>query len=42
MLKTLIAEGMKSILVGENPRIMEQKLHAFVAPQLRESNFNKK
>ncbi|BCA79116.1 MotA/TolQ/ExbB proton channel family protein [Desulfuromonas sp. AOP6] len=42
LLKTLIAEGMKSILVGENPRIMEQKLHAFVAPQLRESNFNKK
>jgi len=42
LLKTLIAEGMKSILTGENPRIMEQKLHAFVAPQHRESNFNKK
>ncbi|MCD6526692.1 MAG: MotA/TolQ/ExbB proton channel family protein [Desulfuromonas sp.] len=40
--KTLIAEGMNSILAGENPRVMEQRLHAFVAPNLRESNFNKK
>ncbi|WP_282754195.1 motility protein A [Desulfuromonas thiophila] len=40
--KTLIAEGMGSILAGENPRVMEQRLHAFVAPQLRESNFSKK
>lgn len=40
--KTLVAEGMKSILAGENPRIMEQKLHAFVAPRFRESFFNKK
>lgn len=39
--KTLIAEGMKSILAGENPRVMEQRLHAFVAPTLRSSNFNK-
>ncbi len=38
--KNLIAEGMESILAGENPRIMEQKLHAFLAPKLRESNFN--
>ena len=37
--KTLISEGMKSILEGENPRLMEQRLHAFVAPKLRESNF---
>ena len=40
--KTLVAEGMKSILEGENPRVIEQKLHAFVAPKERESNFNKK
>jgi chemotaxis protein MotA len=40
--KVLIAEGMKSIMEGENPRVMEQKLHAFVAPKLRQSNFNKK
>ncbi len=36
--KTLITEGMDSILLGENPRIMEQKLHAFIAPKLRENN----
>jgi len=40
--KTIIAEGMNSILAGENPRIMEQRLHAFVAPNQRQSNFNKK
>jgi chemotaxis protein MotA len=39
--KTLIIEGMQSILSGENPRIMEQKLHAFIAPKLRESIYNK-
>lgn len=40
--KNLVVEGMKSILEGENPRLMEQKLHAFVAPNMRQSNFNKK
>jgi chemotaxis protein MotA len=39
--KTVIVEGMESILSGENPRVMEQKLHAFIAPKLRESVFNK-
>lgn len=39
LIKTLIIEGMQSILSGENPRIMEQKLHAFIAPKLRESTF---
>jgi len=39
--KTIIVEGMGSILSGENPRVMEQKLHAFIAPKLRESVFNK-
>lgn len=39
--KTLIIEGMQSILSGENPRIMEQKLHAFIAPKLRDSIYNK-
>jgi len=38
--KTIIVEGMGSILSGENPRVMEQKLHAFIAPKLRESVFN--
>jgi len=41
LIKTLTIEGMQSILSGENPRIMEQKLHAFIAPKLRESTFNK-
>ncbi len=41
LVKTLIIEGMQSILSGENPRIMEQKLHAFIAPKLRESTFKK-
>jgi chemotaxis protein MotA len=41
LLKTLIIEGMQSILSGENPRIMEQKLHAFIAPKMRESTFKK-
>ncbi len=39
--KTLVTEGMKSILEGENPRLMEQRLHAFVSPAQRESNFGK-
>jgi len=39
--KVIIIEGMGAILSGENPRVMEQKLHAFIAPKLRESVFNK-
>lgn len=39
LVKTLIAEGMRSILGGENPRLMEQRLHSFVAPSQRQSNF---
>jgi chemotaxis protein MotA len=38
--KMLISEGLRLILRGENPRIIEQKLHAFVSPRLRKSNFN--
>jgi len=38
--KTIIVEGMESILSGENPRIMEQRLHSYIAPKLRESSFN--
>ncbi len=40
--KILIAEGMRCLLAGENPRLMEQKLHAFIPPKQRESNFAKK
>ncbi len=39
LIKNIVIEGMQSILSGENPRIMEQKLHAFIAPKLRESTF---
>lgn len=39
--KTLIAEGMRAVLSGENPRLMEQKLHAFIPPKHRESNFKR-
>jgi chemotaxis protein MotA len=37
--KTVIAEGLDSILSGENPRIMEQRLHTYLAPKKRESVF---
>ncbi|MGM0453285.1 MAG: motility protein A [Thermodesulfobacteriota bacterium] len=40
--KELIVEGMNSILAGENPRIMEQKLHAYLQPKDRQSVFKKK
>jgi len=39
--KELIVEGMNSILAGENPRVMEQKLHAYLQPKDRQSVFNK-
>ncbi len=39
--KELIVEGMNSILAGENPRIMEQKLHTYLAPKDRQSVYKK-
>jgi chemotaxis protein MotA len=39
MAKELMAEGIMSIAKGDNPRLLEQKLNAFLAPQLRESAF---
>ena len=41
LIKSLIIDGMQSILSGENPRIIEQKLHAFISPKLRESTFTR-
>lgn len=38
--KTVIIEGMESILSGENPRVMEQRLHTYLAPKKRTSVFN--
>lgn len=38
--KTIIAEAMEAILSGLNPRIVEQRLHAYLAPKNRESMFS--
>ncbi|MBW2145410.1 MAG: MotA/TolQ/ExbB proton channel family protein [Deltaproteobacteria bacterium] len=35
--KELILEGIISICTGENPRVLEQKLYAFLSPRLRQS-----
>lgn len=39
LVKEMIVNGIIAISVGENPRIVEQKLHAFLAPNLRKSQF---
>ena len=39
MMKELMTEGIMSIAKGDNPRLLEQKLNAFLSPQLRESSF---
>ena len=38
-LKHLLIEGIASIQVGDNPRIIEQKLNVFLAPVERNSSF---
>lgn len=40
MMKDLMTEGIISIAKGENPRVIEQKLNAYLPPQLRQSSFN--
>lgn len=40
LVKELVIEGIISIASGDNPRLMEQKLHAFLLPKLRESQFD--
>lgn len=35
--KGIIVEGIMSISAGDNPRIVEKKLHAYIAPRLREN-----
>lgn len=37
LIKELIMEGVVSISTGENPRILEQKLYAFLAPRMRQT-----
>jgi len=39
MMKEHMTEGIISIAKGDNPRIIEQKLNAYLPPQLRESSF---
>jgi chemotaxis protein MotA len=39
LIKEMVIAGIISIANGENPRIVEQKLHAFIPPSLRESRF---
>jgi len=39
MVKDLMTEGVISIAKGENPRVIEQKLNAYLPPQMRESSF---
>ena len=41
IIKELITEGIISIASGDNPRLIEQKLHVFLLPKLRESQFEK-
>ncbi len=41
MIKELMTEGVISIAKGENPRVIEQKLNAYLPPNMRESSFNK-
>ncbi|MBN2419555.1 MAG: motility protein A [Deltaproteobacteria bacterium] len=38
-MKGLMSEGIMSIAKGDNPRLLEQKLNAFLSPELRESSF---
>nr|WP_072906216.1 flagellar motor protein [Anaerobranca californiensis] len=42
LLKEVVIEGLLSIQAGENPRIVEEKLKAFLAPSDRENLKNKK
>ncbi|MCQ2910599.1 MAG: MotA/TolQ/ExbB proton channel family protein, partial [Clostridia bacterium] len=37
LMKQIMVEGLLSILAGENPRIIEEKLKAFLSPALRKA-----
>lgn len=39
LVKEVMLEGIISIVAGDNPRVIEQKLHVFLAPRLRETAF---
>ncbi|MFH1081202.1 MAG: motility protein A [Pseudomonadota bacterium] len=40
LLKQLIINGILSIQAGDNPRVLEQKLHSYIAPGERRSRFH--
>ena len=40
LVKELLLEGIISIASGDNPRLIEQKLHAFLLPKLRQTTFD--
>jgi chemotaxis protein MotA len=39
LIKELVMEGILSISLGSNPRVVEQKLNAFLSPKIRVSSF---
>jgi chemotaxis protein MotA len=39
LIKEMVVEGVLSLTRGENPRILEQKMLAYMPPKLRKSNF---
>jgi chemotaxis protein MotA len=39
LVKEMVVEGVLSLTRGENPRILEQKMLAFVPPKMRQSSF---
>jgi len=39
MMKQLLISGILSVQSGDNPRILEQKLHSFISPGERKSVF---
>ncbi|MCD6280400.1 MAG: MotA/TolQ/ExbB proton channel family protein [Deltaproteobacteria bacterium] len=41
LVKGMIIEGIMSISAGDNPRIVERKLHAYLAPHMRQSTQEK-
>ncbi|SMC19327.1 chemotaxis protein MotA [Desulfacinum hydrothermale DSM 13146] len=40
LVKEMVISGIVSVANGENPRVIEQKLHSFVPPSQRESKFD--
>lgn len=41
LVKELLLEGVMAVAKGDNARIVEQKLHAFLSPRLRKSAFDR-